>query len=93
MLIRLYIDDLLIIGDDADIDKVIADMEKHFKVKVKENLKDYLSCKIRFNEEMKTAWIGQPHLIQKLQEKFEEEMKDRGSFSTPGTPSFRIIRS
>ena len=39
------------------------------------------------------AWIGQPHLIQKLREKFEDEMKDRGSFRTPGTPSFRIIRS
>ena len=41
---------------------------------------------------MKTAWIGQPHLIQKQQEKFEEETKDRGSFGMPGTPSFRIIR-
>ena len=66
VLIGLYVDDLLIIRDDADIDEVIADIEKHFKVKVKENLKDYLSCKICFDEEMKMAWIGQPHLIQKL---------------------------
>ena len=34
-----------------------------------------------------------PHLIQKLGEKLEEETKDKGSFGTPGTPSFRIIRS
>ena len=47
VLIGLYVDDLLIIGDDADIDEVIADIEKHFKVKVEENLKDYLSCEIR----------------------------------------------
>ena len=93
VLIGLYVDDLLIIGNDVDIDEVIADIEKHFKVKVEENLKDYLSCEIRFDEKMKVAWIGQPHLIQKLKEKFEEETKDRGNFGTPGTPSFRIIRS
>ena len=78
--------------DDTDIDEVIADIEKHFKLKVEENLKDYLSCEIRFNEEMKVTRIGQPHLIQKLQEKFKEETKDKGSFGTPRTPSFRIIR-
>ena len=36
VLIGLYVNDLLIIGDDADIDEVIADIKNHFKVKVEE---------------------------------------------------------
>ena len=46
VLIGLYVDDVLIIGDEQDIDVVIKDIEKHFKVKIKGDLKDYLSCKI-----------------------------------------------
>ena len=42
---------------------------------------------------MKAAWIGQPHLIQKLRDQFGDEVDKKSSFGTPGTPSFRILRS
>ena len=92
VLIRIYVNDLLIIRDDSDINKVIDDIKKHFKVKVEENLKDYLSCEISFDKNMKTAWIGQPHLIQKLREQFGDKVDNKSMFRTPGTPSFRILR-
>ena len=47
VLIGLYVDDLLIIGSDEDIDIVIGDIEKYFKVKIEGDLRDYLSCEIR----------------------------------------------
>ena len=93
VLIGIYVDDLLIIRDDIDINKVIDDIKKLFKVKVEENLKDYLSCKIRINENMKTAWISQPHLVQKLREQFGNKVDNKSTFNTPGTPSFRILKS
>ena len=46
VLIGLYVDDLLIIGNEEDINLVIKDIEKHFKVKIEGDLKDYLSCEI-----------------------------------------------
>ena len=46
VLIGLYVDDLLIIRSDKDIDIVIGDIEKHFKVKIEGDLRDYLSCEI-----------------------------------------------
>ena len=58
MLIGLYVDDLLIIGDEKDIDLVIKDIKKHFKVKIEGDLKDYLSCGIQFSKDGKKAWIG-----------------------------------
>ena len=93
VLIGIYVDDLLIIGDDCDINEVINDIKKHFKVKVKDNLKDYLSCEICFDKNMKTAWIGQPHLIQKLRDQFGDEVDNKSTFGTPGMPSFKILRS
>jgi len=39
-------------------------------VKVLEKLMVYLSCSIKFSQDRKSTWVGQPHLIPKLQEKF-----------------------
>ena len=92
VLIGLYVDNLLIIGSNEDIEIVIRDIEKYFKVKIEGDLKDYLSCAIKFNNDGSKAWISQPHLIKKLQKVFEEEILDKHHCSTPGTPGFTIIR-
>ena len=71
VIVGLYVDDLLCIGANADIDQMINDLNKEgFKVKVENNLKDYLSCEIRLNKERTKGWIGQPHLIKRLEETF-----------------------
>ena len=67
VLIGLYVDDLLIIGSEEDINIVIGDIKKYFKVKIEGDLRDYLSCEIKFNKDCLKAWIGQPHLIKKLE--------------------------
>ena len=92
VLIGLYVDDLLIIGSEQDMDVVIKDIEKHFKIKIEGDLKDYLSCEIRFSKDGKQAWIGQPHLIKKMEKLFEEEISKKMECQTPGTPGFTIIR-
>ena len=60
-------------------------------VKVEKNLNDYLSCEIRINADLTKAWIGQPHLIQNLQDKFGDIVKDLQSYKTPGTPHQGIV--
>ena len=92
VLIGLYVDNLLIIGDEQDINLVIKDIEKHFKVKIEGDLKDYLSCEIRFSADGKKAWIGQPHLIKKIESLFKEELIGKINCQTPGTPGFTILR-
>ena len=71
---------------------VIKDIEKHFKVKIEGDLKDYLSCEIRFSEDGKKAWIGQLHLIMKMEKLFKEELIGKIDCQTPGTPGFTILR-
>ena len=57
-----------------------------------ERLQDYLSCKIKFSNNKKHAWLGQPHLIKNLENKFGGLVNDNQSHKTPGTPKFLIVR-
>jgi hypothetical protein len=59
---------------------------------VDEDLTDYLSCQIVFLEDNKQAWIGQPHWIKNLQNKFLNKVKQTQVYCTPGTPGFGIVR-
>ena len=45
------------------------DEENGLVLKAEDNLTDYLLCNIMFNEERIIAWIGQPHLIKKIEQK------------------------
>jgi len=61
-------------------------------VKVSDKLTDYLSCSIKFSDDRKIAWIGQPHLIAKLRDKFGHLIRNMQSYCTPGMPDQRIVR-
>ena len=90
----LYVDDNLLIGDLPAIQEAIQELkEKGLVLKVDDNLNDYLSCDIRFSEEKNRAWIGQPHLIANLQDKFGDKVSKLRNYVTPGTPSLSIVRN
>jgi hypothetical protein len=73
--IAMYVDDCLCMGDNKAIRNVIAKIGKHFKLKIKETLSDYLSCEILFNKDRMKIWIGQPHMIKKIKNTFREMVK------------------
>ena len=55
------------IGDIATIDGAIEALKnKGLALKIVEGLQNYLSCKIKFSDDKKCAWLEQPHLIKKL---------------------------
>ena len=93
MYIALYIDDNLMIGDISAIDNTIkAVKSKGLVLKIMERLQDYSSCEIKFSEDKKRAWLGQPHLIKNMQKQFGKLVQDVQIHKTPGTPKFLIIR-
>ena len=66
------------VGNVEAIDDAITALKNNgLELKVMEGLQDYLSCKIKFSNDKKSAWLGQPHLIKKLVKKF-------GKDGTPG---------
>ena len=71
----MWVDDCLCIGDKEALDDAIEQFGKHFNLKLEYSLQDYLSCEIVFDEKRNKAWIGQPHLIKKIEAEFGELVK------------------
>jgi hypothetical protein len=52
---------------------------------------DVLSCRVLENESRNEILILQPHLMNNLKDKFEEEVAQKKDYKTPGTPDRRSI--
>jgi hypothetical protein len=86
ILIGIYADDCLVIGKENQISSLITDLKNGgFNLKITQNLTDYLSCQVLENQDL------QPHLINDLRDKFKDEVFGRGTYKTPGTPSFKVV--
>ena len=90
--ITCYVDDNLCIGDKAAIWSVMEELPKNgLNVTVTENLDDYLSCEVIMNDAKDTAWIGQPHMVKKLRQKFGDMVKGMKTYQAPGTPGQGLV--
>ena len=88
-IIRIYIDDMLIIGKEETIDDAIKVLQGHFQVKDPTSLEDYLGVqKIVQSDDGKKAWLGQPTIIKSLEKQFGERVAKKKMTVTPGTPGF-----
>jgi len=82
------------VGHTKALKTFVEDLKKQgLMVKVLEKLTNYLSCMIKFSQDRKSAWVGQPHLIAKLQEKFGYLVTKMQSYCTPGTPGQRVVKA
>ena len=65
--IALHVEDYFFVGTDETIKDTIAHLHANGLVlKVYDNLEDYLLCEIKFSDDGRMAWLGQPHLISNL---------------------------
>ena len=77
----------------ATIDDVTEVLKnKVLMLTIVKGLQDYLSCKIKFSKDKKRAWLGQPHLINNMEKKFDKLVQDVYSHKSPGPPKFLIVR-
>ncbi len=82
------------VGHTKALKTFVEDLKKQgLMVKVSEKLTDYLSCMIKLSQDRKSAWVGQPHLIAKLHEKFGHLVTKMQSYCTPGTPGQRVVKA
>jgi hypothetical protein len=91
--IAIWVDDSLLVGNQKAIEETIRDLKREgFTLKVEGSLQDYLSCEITIDRENKMGWIHQPHLVDKLEKRFGNEIKHLQRYRTPGTPGQAILR-
>jgi hypothetical protein len=92
-ILAIHVDDCITIGNSATINKLIKLLEsKDLKLKIDDTFKDYLGCEVTFNNKRTMAWMGQPSLINKMEKNFAHLLTKNRMFSTPGTPSYNILR-
>ena len=95
VIIAIYVDDCYAIGHEKALVNTIEKIrESGLKVKVENDLSDYLSCEVAFNADRTKAWLGQPHLVKRLEKSFQDfiESSRKYDFRTPGTPGFKVVR-
>jgi hypothetical protein len=92
VLLILHVDDCYVIGHPEDLKLTRNLLEQKFKLKVEENVNDYLSCQILFNKEKSMAWLGQPHLMGKIEKSYGHLIPKNIIYKTPGTPNYNLIR-
>ena len=93
IIVSIYVDGNFCVGHKKALMEFVIELREHgLIIKVAEGLTDYLSCKIVVSENGRKAWIGQPHLIKKLEKKFGGLVENLQSYRTPGTPGNHIIR-
>ena len=71
VMVAVYVDDCLVVESEKGIEDMINCLKNcDFGLKIEDNLTDYLSCKIQINQQTKTTYVMQPHLINSLIENF-----------------------
>jgi hypothetical protein len=55
-------------------------------------LTDYLSYQVLEDQAQNEMLILQPHLIDNFRDKFEDEVFGKGTYKTPGTPRYKVVR-
>ena len=68
----MYVDDMLIIGKNEQIEDFVSKIQKESSVKIQHNLADYLGCEFHMIKERTRGWLGQPSIIKSLGHKFGE---------------------
>ena len=88
----VWVDDLLCHGHKELLNFVLKEIGKTFKLKIEDSTNDYLSCEIISNKDNTKIWIGQPHLIRKIESTFGEMVKGLPTYRTPGTPNLGLYK-
>ena len=93
LILCIYVDDGYVLGKKPEILKFFEQLRAvDIKITTEESTNDYLSCEVKFNEEGTKAWLGQPHLIKKLEKTFGDQVSSLKNYKTPGTPGASIVR-
>ena len=64
----MYVDDMLIVGNEESIKNLSRELEKVFNITVEEEMTDYLGCEFKTDIEGNNIWIGQPNIVKLLNE-------------------------
>ena len=94
VIILCYVDDNFCIGHTKALRQMLKEIVLHgLNITVETKFTDYLSCEIKFSDDKTKAWIGQPHMVKKIEATFGTEVSGLQKYRTPGTPGQGLIKA
>ena len=85
----IYVDDILMCGDENSIKNDISIIEEEFEITVEENFNDYVGCEVIKKDGY--IFIHQRKLIDKLLEYFKSEIKNKEKETPMGIHEHTLI--
>jgi hypothetical protein len=92
ILIGIYVDDYLVIGNEERIQWLIVELKRNdFNLKVENNLNDCLSLHV-IEGVTESDHTSSNSFNQQFARKFGNEVLEKRTYRTSGTPRFKVIR-
>jgi len=92
VILCIHVDDGFMVRNGKELQRFFTEVKALVKMTTEESLRDYLSCKVKFNQDLTKAWLGQPHMIKKIEKVFGAKVAHLRVYKTPGTPGIGIER-
>jgi Reverse transcriptase (RNA-dependent DNA polymerase) len=86
----LYVDDLLMIGNQEALDQAVKDLQGEFKIKDLGTINEYVGVTVEKDKNMIT--LNQPDIIAKMENKFSDKICNLKVYDTPAGVQDKIIR-
>ena len=93
IILCIYVDDALMIGDDSAINKTVKQLRSKLSLKDVGTLKEYVGCTFIHEVEKKRLIMCQPDLLVKLEKTFKDKIENLRTFKTPAAPGEVIVRT
>ena len=90
IIICLYIDDTLCVGDKKALEAFKKEIKKYFVTEEEGKVEDYVGCMIK--KINGGVLLHQSDLIKKIKLQLDQEIKDMRDYRTPGAPGEGSIR-
>ena len=88
LFIGLYVDDILLLGDNNMLENTTKNIKKEFELTVKDTLDEYVGSQIEFRKNY--LFIHQRRLIEKIEKEFKEYISNMKSKKTPMVSNQKI---
>jgi hypothetical protein len=93
IILCIYVDNALMVGDHAAIEKTVAQLKTKVSLKDVGPLSEYVSCTIVKNPHKQKLWMWQPDLITKMEGIFKQHIQALQKYKTPAAPGHIIMKS
>ena len=92
VMICLYVDDLMCIGDKEAILKAVKDIQKQYTIKINEEKSDSEFIGVTYEKVGDDILISQPDTIKKLEKQFGPEVEQMKTYQSPARAGEHIVR-